>query len=137
MRKAYNELYAAVIDKKVAMKMGPGDWRWVQCCAWALLVGADVAVGWWALPVGAAREVLMWQSHGVCCVRCAPWLVLRTTMPTSSQNLTCPLGCPLPAAPPRMAWMWGRKSGPWCTAAFSLRCGRPSSTEAEREPQVD
>ena len=29
VRKAYNELYAAVIDKKVAMKMGPGDWRWV------------------------------------------------------------------------------------------------------------
>ena len=39
VRKAYNELYAAVIDKKVAMKMGPGDWRWV------LIVGADVAVG--------------------------------------------------------------------------------------------
>lgn len=27
VRKAYNELYAAVIDKKVAMKIGPGDWR--------------------------------------------------------------------------------------------------------------
>lgn len=26
IRKAYNELYAAVIDKKVAMKIGPGDW---------------------------------------------------------------------------------------------------------------
>jgi len=27
VRKAYNELYAAVIDKKVAMKIGPADWR--------------------------------------------------------------------------------------------------------------
>jgi alpha-amylase len=26
IRKAYNELYAAVIDKKVAMKIGPADW---------------------------------------------------------------------------------------------------------------
>lgn len=28
MRKAYDTLYAAVIDKRVAMKIGPGDWRW-------------------------------------------------------------------------------------------------------------
>lgn len=27
VRKAYGDLYAAVIDKKVAMKIGPGDWR--------------------------------------------------------------------------------------------------------------
>ena len=27
VRKAYEGLYAAVIDKKVAMKIGPGDWR--------------------------------------------------------------------------------------------------------------
>jgi len=38
VRKAYGEMYAAVIDKKIAMKIGPADWRWVPaghsvlCC---------------------------------------------------------------------------------------------------------
>ena len=26
IKKAYNELYAAVVDKKIAMKIGPANW---------------------------------------------------------------------------------------------------------------
>jgi hypothetical protein len=141
IRKAYNELYAAVIEKKVAMKIGPADWRCVCVCVggggacWGLQLCCsgergessklDAAAG----CVAAVQHLLCaWpapgQSHAA-----------SANPPPPADSLACPLlnhklpprPHPTLPAPPRTVWTWARRSGSWCTAASSLRCGRQSS----------
>ncbi|EFN55550.1 hypothetical protein CHLNCDRAFT_31136 [Chlorella variabilis] len=54
VRKAYNELYAAVIDKKVAMKMGPADWSPTKD-------GVDVGQKKWQL-VHSGFQFAVWEA---------------------------------------------------------------------------
>lgn len=44
------------------------------------------------------------------------------------------LPCPALAAPRRTTWTWARRSGSWCTAASSLRCGRQCFERAGSAP---
>ena len=45
VRKAAGDVYAATIDDKIAMKIGPGDW-WVAVGSWDGVTRGLVGGGW-------------------------------------------------------------------------------------------